>query len=315
MTSNNKVVQVVYNSINDTLNHDGVEHAGYLAFLGLLSFFPFLVLLVALTGAFGQSQLGNEFVNTILSEIPEQFIAALRPRIEEIVSGPPPSLKTIAILAMIWTASSAVEGARTILNRAYRVATPPAYIWRRMMSIFEFFLIMILVTLALFTLIIVPSFLETAHGSIDMNELIAPYWVYIRYGASVLIVFLSVAASYYVLPNIKQKWSHVWPGTLLVMVLWAAAVVLLSIYINNFRQVNLVYGSLEGIIIALLFFYVLGLIYILGAEFNYHVEKARGNKVVEKEKVKTKYDRNINVKPSSFVSARKNIKRSAKKKR
>lgn len=285
MLSPKKIGKAFYRAAYDTIMHDGIEHAGYLAFLSMLSFFPFLVLMVALAGTFGQSQLGLEFVELFINDIPERFIAALKPRIANIVEGPPPGLTTIAILAMIWTASSYVEGLRTILNRAYRVATPPIYIRRRLMSILQFMIIMVLLIAALMFLIIVPAVWENLRILLQIKNLHFPEMVYTRYGLTGAIVFLTIGSSYYILPNIKQKWSLVWPGTFVVMVLWVLAAGILSTYINNFQQVNLVYGSLEGIIVALLFFYILGVIYILGAEFNYQIERALGHRVIAKEKV------------------------------
>ncbi len=111
----------------NTINHDGVEHAGYLAFLLLLALFPFLVLLMALATFLGDSQIGMEFSHLIMSYLPPHMVQALQPRIDEIASGPPTGLLSVAILGAIWTASSAVEGFRTVLNRAYHVATPPAH--------------------------------------------------------------------------------------------------------------------------------------------------------------------------------------------
>jgi membrane protein len=305
MISRSKLAEVFYKSIYDTVIHDGIEHAGYLAFLSILSIFPFLVLMVALAGSFGQSQLGLQFVDVFINEIPEHFIAALKPRIADIVSGPSPSLKIISVLAMVWTASSAVEGLRTILNRAYRVATPPAYVRRRFMSIIQFIIIMLLIIIAMFLLIFVPPIWHSVAGFLKIDEVLSAQWTYLRYFVSAAIVFLSVGASYYVLPNIKQKWSHVWPGTFLVMIFWIVAATGLSGYINNFEQVNLVYGSLEGIIIALLFFYILGVIYIFGAEFNYHIEKALGHKVYQKERVPKQHRRKGDILPSGGKPANK----------
>ena len=75
------------------------------------------------------------------------------------------------------------------------------------------------------------------------------------------------------LPNKKNKMSDVAPGALLVVILWTITAVGFSYYINNFQQVNIIYGSLGGVIISLLFFYVVNLCLIYGAEFNYTLKK------------------------------------------
>lgn len=268
-----------------TIMHDGIEHAGYLAFLGMLSLFPFLVLFVALTGIIGQAEIGTEFFNVVIANLPEHLTAALKPRIQEIIVGPPQGLLTVAIIGVLWTSSSAVEGTRTILNRAYRVATPPAYIWRRLMSILYIIILTALVILAMIILIIMPVLWQKIQNITGLEGMPQQSFKNLSYFLAALTLYVSVAASYYILPNIKQTFFSVAPGALIVVFLWMLSVEVLTAYLQNFNQVNLVYGSLGGVIAALLFFYVAAVIYIYGAEFNYFFEKALGHKIEQKEMV------------------------------
>ena len=271
-----------------TIHHDGIEHAGYLAFLGMLSFFPFLVFFIAIAALIGEVKLGEEFLNVVIEKLPEDMIGALKPRIVEIIEGPPQGLLTIAIIGAIWTASSAVEGLRTVLNRAYRVKTPPSYLWRRMLSIAQFLALTAIIIVAMSLIIFVPPFWHQIERITGLVVVLEPIINNFGYLISSFIIFLVIAISYYVLPNIKQNRRAVVPGALVTLILWVGAAELLSGYIENFEQVNIVYGSLGGIIVALLFFYVISVIYIFGAEFNYFYESAMGVKFVEKEKVTAK---------------------------
>jgi membrane protein len=289
MLAPRKILQCSYKALVDTIKHDGIEHAGYLAFLFLLSFFPFLVFLFAIAGFIGQTDVGLNFISLILDNhiIPEKILKSLQPRFQEIESGPPQGLLTIAILGAIWTASSMVEGLRTILNRAYRVHTPPAYILRRLLSIAQFIILTAIIMLVLVLLVIIPEAWETLRPFIRLdrlhlqNETIS-IWPYARYCITRLTLFLVVCIAYFILPNIKQKWKAVIPGALYVVVLWFIAGNLFSAYLSNFNQVNIIYGSLGGFIAALLFFYITAMIFVYGAELNYHFEEAMGHKIEEK---------------------------------
>lgn len=275
-------------AIYDTvITHDGIEHAGYLAFLSILSLFPFLVFLFAFVGFIGQSAVGAHFVTLLMQNaiLPEHIRLALEPRVEEIISGPPQGLLTFAIVGAIWTASSAVEGLRTILNRAYRVATPPAYIWRRLLSIAQFLMLTLAVVVAMFGLVLVPIVWDhISHFFGLQNTFTGPLWPYLRYGLTTLILFIVVCVFFVIIPNIRQSWNRAAPGAVLVVMLWMLAAFLLSTYLQHFQQVNLIYGSLGGIIASLLFFYISAVIFIFGAEFNYHLEKSYGHKIKQKEK-------------------------------
>jgi len=273
----------LYKAAYNTIIHDGIEHAGYLAFLGLLALFPFLVFVVALAGFLGEGQAGTHFIQLVLSELPPYMVKALEPRIAEIISGPPQGLLTLAILGAIWTSSSAVEGYRTVLNRAYHVATPPAYIWRRLLSIAQILIFSFVVVMAMIVLVVLPiawERIDTLFGRVaTLDSGTGNAIAYI----SLAVIFTVISVAYYFLPNIRQSILSVIPGAALVTLLWTGAARLLSLYLSQFNQVNLIYGSLGGIIAALLFFYVSNVIFIYGAELNYLLKRALGEKIEEKQ--------------------------------
>ncbi|MEK6745890.1 MAG: YihY/virulence factor BrkB family protein [Pseudomonadota bacterium] len=287
ITLHKKIWHCISRAAYDTvMKHDGIEHAGYLAFLSLLALFPFLVFLVAVIGVMGQGESGAEFISTILQTLPAHITAAIKPRVIEIISGPPEGLLTVSILGAIWTASSAVEGIRTVLNRAYHVATPPAYWFRRLLSIAQLILftsILIVGMLLVVTMPIIFYQIEKFFGiqlSIEIKEQFGNLLFYI----TIFMLFIAVSFIYYLLPNIKQRLISVMPGAALVVLLWIGAAYLFTAYLSNFNQVNLIYGSLGGIIAALVFFYICNIIFIFGAELNHQIVELLGLRVVEKDK-------------------------------
>lgn len=288
MLTPKKLVTCARKAIVLTIRHDGIEHAGYLAFLGLLAMFPFLVFMVAVIGVIGQGQVGAEFITSVLNQLPAHLTVALQPRIVEIVSGPPQGLLTISILGAIWTASSAVEGLRTILNRAYHVATPPAYLFRRSLSILQLLFFTFILITAMLLVVGIPLLLHHLEDWLDIQFISAhqQYWSNAVVAVSIAALFAAICAMYYLIPNIKQRFASVIPGALVVVTLWMAAAWLFTLYLSNFHQVSLIYGSLGGIIAALVFFYICNIIFIFGAEFNYQIVVVLGLHLAQREKVK-----------------------------
>jgi len=266
-------LKIFKTSIIDMIRHDGIEHAGYLAFLSILSFFPSLIFLIAVIGFFGESQVGSDLLQTIIAGLPNEMSQGLAPRINEIISGPSDEYITIAIIGVIWTASSSVEGCRTILNRAYRVAFPPPYIWRRLVSIFEFFIIIFIIITGIAIFVVVPVILKTIEEKFSVKLHIDYDFFYLRQIAIFIILTASTSTLYFALPNAKQKISQTVPGSILAVALWVVLVNFFSIYLQNFDQMNFVYGSIAGIIISLMFFYLISLVFIIGAEFNYNFHR------------------------------------------
>ena len=276
---------LLYRAGDNLVDNDGIELAGYLTFLALLALFPFLVLIVATAGFIGQGELGTQFIELIVSHLPNEAMRAIRPRIDEIMSGPPQGLLTVSILGAIWTASSAVEGLRTVLNRAYQVSEPPNYYWRRALSILQIMLFTVLIIMVMSVLVLAPLLFTVFMGYTGQ---LVPEWVerffisdFIFIGG--FLLFVAVASLYYWLPNIQQTMFAVVPGALLVVVMWVLGAALVTFYLDNVSQVNIIYGSLSSFIATLIFFFVMNVIFIYGAEFNHELLIALGKKIIEKE--------------------------------
>lgn len=264
---------ILRSSINDTIRQDGIEHAGYLAFLSILSLFPFLIFLFSIITFFGDSEIYSQFIHIVLNNFPANVSASLLPRINEITNGPPQGLLTVAIIGVIWTASSAVEGLRTILNRAYRVDNPPNYVWGRMLSILQFIIITVIISITVIILVLAPALLKKFELLFTVNFQINYDWFYFRQLLIVFILFITTSLLYYHIVDVKQRYRDTIPGTIIAIILWAIILRLFSIYLEKFHQFNLVYGSLGGIIGTLMFFYLINLVFIIGAEFNYHFKR------------------------------------------
>ncbi len=282
MPSPKQLAHCFWKGSANTINHDGIEHAGYLAFLGLLAMFPFLVFTVAVIGFLGQGGFGAVFITQVLKALPVDLTVALSPRIEEIVSGPPQGLLTASILGAIWTASSAVEGIRTILNRAYHVEAPPAYWFRRSLSVLQLLVFTFITVLGMILVVTLQLLLQPFSQWMDLH-LSPESQVYFRktlYLVSITALFFAISSIYYLIPNIKQRFIAVAPGAILVVLGWWMAALAFTYYLSHFNQVNLIYGSLGGIIAALVFLYVCNVIFIFGAEFNYLLSLAMGVRIV-----------------------------------
>jgi len=287
----NKILQCYKNALNDTINHDGIEHGGYIAFLSMLSIFPFFIFFAALITIICNLYLkninGESILHIVTSLLIESnfanLIEALQPRIIEITTTPPESLLSLAIVSVIWTASSLLEGLRTILNRAYRVSKPPQYIYRRLLSIMQFILISFLVIIFVFIIKVLPIIADSIllfiadFRKYKFIHTILNIILALQDNINWLVVFCMnfalLSAIYYLIPNMKQKFIHTFPGTINTIIWWQISTKIFQYYLLVFKQINIVYGSIAGIIIALLYFYICSLIFIYGAELNYWYKK------------------------------------------
>jgi membrane protein len=254
-------------SVERTIDIGGVEHSGYMSFMVLLSFFPFLVFFLAFTAKLGGLDIGMRFIQFIIDGLPQDSNQIIKKSILEIAQTPPQNLLTLAIIGNLWTSSSFVECLRTILNRIYNVNILPTYLTRKLLSIFQFILLNLLLYGTIFGLVIIPAAISSIP---EINNFFRDliFLSYIRYILIMLFLFFTVSMFYYVIPNVKIKYYEVIPGSITTILLWICSGFLLKKYIQ-YNDLMLIYGSLWNIIITLIFFYIINMIFIYGAVLNY----------------------------------------------
>lgn len=260
----------LYTAIGYTSEVDGFEHAGYMSFMVLFSFFPFIVFFLALTYNLGNSELGLYLVRIIVEHVPDSSSRFIINALEELAQSPPTNLLTLAIIGNIWTSSSFLECLRTILNRIYQVSCPPPYFVRRILSISQFIALTLLLYAFVMALVIIPAAVYKIPGMVDLLSGLDPFWGRIRRFLVPCSLFFTLSMFYYMIPNIKLKYYEVLPGSIITVLLWIISGYLLGGYIY-YSNLMLVYGSLWNIIITLMFFYIANMLFIYGAVLNYTI--------------------------------------------
>ncbi|MBF8246593.1 MAG: YihY/virulence factor BrkB family protein [Rickettsia sp.] len=265
-----KLIFCSYHALKNLVYHDGIEHAGYMSFIVLLAVFPFIIFILAFCGFLGASDWGKDFISFLLSDLPPNYSNLINLRISELLNSDPYNVLNLAGVGIIWTISSFVECLRTIFNRIYCVKHYPHYIFRRLLSIIQFFFISILLILIILIFIFIPFVVKNIPSIYEI--LLRDYQsilFYFRYLFLCFFLFAIISFVYYVIPNNKIKFSEVIPGSIFAVLLWIASGKLLFKYISYYSQLSFVYGSLGSVIVTMIFFYIVNIIIIYGAEINY----------------------------------------------
>jgi membrane protein len=90
-----------------------------------------------------------------------------------------------------------------------------------------------------------------------------------------LLLFLALWGLFALLCPRRFRIAPVWPGALATAAAWTATTLALPRALTLFGGYALTYGSLAGVIIALLYFYIIGLGMVLGAQLNAAIARAR----------------------------------------
>ena len=256
-----RVVVGVYN--------DGFIHAGNLAFLALLALFPFFILAAALAQILGQTESGAQTVATILAQLPSEVAAPLRPPVAEVLSARTGPLLWIGGLVGLWTAGSFVETIRDILRRAYGVKYSAPFWHYRLSSIAVILGAVVLLMLAFAITVVLSSVQHAVAAWFPLADHVVDALNIYRYLPAVALFATNYILFYLLTPTrYRRKGCRKWPGALLITLWWLATVELLPEAIGLLGGYDLTYGSLAGVMVVLIFFFMVGLGVVAGAELN-----------------------------------------------
>ena len=250
------------------MDDEGLELSGYIAFTAFLSLFPFLIFLAALAGFLGDRESADGFIEAMFNFIPDDVAETLAPAVREVVGAREGGLLTFGILATLWFASNGFEALRTGLNRAYGVSEQRAMWWLRLQSI-AFVISGGLIILFLSLVVILGPLVwkvlgPTVHSVLETRLLFGTA----RYLFAGVLLFGALTLLHRWLPNTRQAFARILPGVGVTTVLWLLGASLFAWYVGHLADYSVYYGSLGGVAITLMFFYISAIIFIFGAGFN-----------------------------------------------
>lgn len=251
------------------LYDDGFIHAGNLAYLSLLALFPFLILAAAVARLLGRAEDTARAVTAILSRLPPDVGNVLRGPIQEVLEGRSGALLWFGALVGLWTAASFIETIRDILRRAYGIKYSASFWQYRLGSMLMILgsVVLLLVAFALtFTLSslhhVIAQRLPISNGlahDLGLYKLVPVVTLFFTF----YVLFLALTPSRY-----RTIDNRKWPGALVVTLWWFTTAELLPNVVGLFGGYQLTYGSLGGVMVVLLFFFIVGLGVVAGAELN-----------------------------------------------
>lgn len=248
---------------------DGFVLAGNFAYLALLAVFPFFIVAAALAGMFGRSDYGGELMGAFLAAVPPSVGSVIRDPVLAAMHSRSGGVLWLAVAVGLWTTGSLIESIRDMIRRAYRFESLRPFWHYRLGSI------AVIVGTVFFT-IFVFSAQVLLSGAEQMITLVWPFQlsvinvVALSQLATTIILFGTLFALFRILTprRFLRSGCPVWPGALFISLWWMLMTSLLPVFIANFARYDLTYGSLAGVMISLIFFFLIGLAMVIGAELN-----------------------------------------------
>ncbi len=268
----------VYKRFN---NVDVTGMSAQLAYFFLLSLFPFLLFLVTLLGYLpleSDSVLG--FLDTYL---PEEVSSMLESNLTNLLNNQSGGLLSISIIGAIWTASKGVNALTLAFNKAYNVKEDRSFIVSRAISIGLTIALVLTIAVALLLPIFGKAIGEFVFSFINMSDGFVQVWNALRWTLSSVILFIVLYVLYTLAPNKKIKLREAFWGVVFATFSWQIVSLGFSYYVSTLGNFSATYGSLGTVIVLMLWFYLSGIIIMLGGIINAVLIKRHNEEVYHPE--------------------------------
>lgn len=267
------VVTLVKQTIKVFNDNDLSTYAAALAYRALFSIFPFVLFLMALLGFLHLPDFFDWLRGQAALVLPPMALDQVNPVIDQLQQSQG-GLVSFGILLALWTASIGVRSLMNALNKVYAVEEGRPG-WKLMLlSVLYTIGIALMLLLAAGLMTLGPKIMTWLAGQVGLEQLLVVVWSWARWPVAILLLMLAVALIYYAMPDVKQDFRFITPGSVIAVIVWLAASIGFGIYVQNFADYNATYGSIGAIIVLLLFFYISSAVLLLGAVINAVIEHA-----------------------------------------
>lgn len=243
-----------------------LDWAATLAFYFMLSVFPFLIFLLSLLPYLPLD--AEEIYHFVHDYAPPELAELFSVTVLEVIQEPKGGLLSFGILATIWTSSNGINALIRALNKAHNIDETRSFLKMRLLSIF----LTLGTVIVFFVTLLLPVFGNVILTGIDEIFFISDETIVIlnrlRWMVGALIMTAVLTLIYTIAPNRKLAFREVIYGALLATIGWQIISISFSLYIANFNNFTATYGSLGGVIVLMLWFYLSGLILVIGGEIN-----------------------------------------------
>jgi len=239
--------------------------AAGLAFYGTLGLFPALLAMVSLYGLIADPIAIQHAMYGIARSLPSTARDLVIGELSNFIARDSRSLSVgmvLGLLAVLWSASSAMSVLVRAINVAYDLPERRSFFKRRRLAV-VFTLAGMLGLFVLIPLIaVLPKLLTFFH--------IQSALVVLRWPAMLVIAWLTFALLYRYaaqkspLPSVRA----VVPGASAAALLWVGLCAVYSAYVEYFTSFSATYGALTGVIVLQFWLYISALITVYGAELN-----------------------------------------------
>jgi membrane protein len=246
-----------------------------LSYYFLLALFPLILFLLSLIGVIAgpHSALQSKIVEGLGQLAPGSAADLVRNVVQQTLRASSGLKLAAGILGALWAASGGMSAVIVSLNKIYEINEGRPW-WKQKVTILS-------LTLALSALIIFAIVLalyggkigEAVFNYIGAGKAFRIVWTVLQWPLTFGAMFLAFSIVYYFGPSLKERrWYWVTPGSAAGVILWLLASLGFRVYLHFFNSYSATYGSVGAVVILMLWLYITGFAFLIGAEVNWVIE-------------------------------------------
>jgi membrane protein len=259
---------------------DGWAIASHIALSTLMSLFPFLIFVTALTGfLFGTEELADQVAALLLEAWPKEVAGPIASQITRVLTTAHSGPLTFGVVLAVYFSSSGIESLRIGLNRAYdEIEMRPWWLLRLESIAYVLVGAAGLIALA-FLIVLAPLIFHAALPHMPWLAGVEALFTFARFGIATVVLVVALFLVHKWLPYGRRRLADIAPGIIVTLVGWIVLGVAFGRYLAQFSGAYVTtYAGLASAMIALVFLYWTAGIFVYGGEFNQAMRKARASR-------------------------------------
>jgi membrane protein len=252
--------------------------AAALTYFSVLSIFPAMLALVSILGLVGEPEKTKTTILDVLEQLGTGSVGTtLEGPLDQMVNSPAAGLGLFVGLAgALWSASGYVGAFGRALNRIYEVPEGRGFVKLRPMQLVVTAILLLLAAAIILSVAVSGELARAIGDAIGLGDVAVMTWNLAKWPVILLVVIFMVGLLYWATPNVRQpKFRWLTPGAAVAILVAIIASVAFGFYVSNFGSYNKTYGSLAGVIVFLLWLWIVNNVLLLGAEIDSEVERSR----------------------------------------
>jgi len=277
--------EIAKRTFKESMDDDILNLAAQLAYYFLFALFPALLCVIAITSYLPLNHFVDDVAAALGRFMPQEGLKLIQDQMVKLAGSRDGGLIGLGFLGALWSSTAAVSGLMNALNSAYDIQEGRPWWKVRLIAVALTLALAVFVVLATSLVLAGPQLADLLAHKFGLSWMFVTAWKIVQWPLAFALVSTAIGLVYYFAPDAEQDWTWITPGSLVATLLWLIVSLAFRMYVVRFGNYDATYGAVGAVIVLLTWFYLTGIVILVGAEMNAEIEhaspwgKAPGEKV------------------------------------